>query len=645
MKFSLFSFLFLVLTAGLLSGQEKRSRADVLYFEYAYKEAIKEYQKERQKQPLSNRQQLNLAHAYLKTGLFDRATENYLEVYKRDTTMTSHHFNDMLQALARTSGMDRVKAFLETRKHYLSPELLENADFNFELLNRVPGDEVPADLFNFGANSPQADFAPSFYKDRLLFTSARALEQKPVYNPTGESFLDIYMARLNPDGDGNNATPFSDLPDSDFHEATPFYSEALDKLFYIRSNAEAGTLTFDGKGKNALAMGLADAEGNFEYLLRDLSTSFYYPFYEASGGKLYFAANFGDSYGGTDLYYVYTNNGLIMSAPVNLGPRINTPGNEIAPFIFDNSFYFSSDIFYGLGGMDLYKAEIQQDGSFSIPVNLGRGMNTEADDFGLIIRDDGQGGLLGYFASNRPGGKGNDDVYGFRVAEKPGLKTLVFRGRAVNPASGDGIAKAGIQLRATDGTLLKEVYTNEDGAYRLEIPARDSVQLLASRERYSDFSRTFGPEALASLNGGPMDLNLLLVDDLVRETEDQTVIRMDKFYFDKNSTTVTPEIANELDKVVNAIKHFPQLQLRIEAHTDSRGGSASNFRLSQARADAIKSHLLSQGVPASNILYTIGYGEDKIINNCTDGVYCLEMLHQQNERHLIVVLNYNFLFE
>ena len=381
------------------------------------------------------------------------------------------------------------------------------------------------------------------------------------------------------------------------------------------------------------------------YLLRDPGTSFYYPFYDEKNERLYFAANFDDGYGGTDLYYVHTNNGLIMSAPVNLGPRINTPGNEISPFIFENSLYYSSDIFYGLGGMDIYKSEIEQDGTYSIPVNLGKGINSEDDDFSLIIRNNDSGGLLGYYASNRPGGKGGDDIYGFEVAEKPGLKTLVFRGKALDANSGQGIAKVAVALNTMDGSLIKEVYTDEDGSYRIEIPLRDSLRLKATKSRYSRYSEVYGPVQLDSLKGGTKDIDLTLLDDLVRETEDQTVIKMDKFYFNKNKADITPEIATELDKVVRAVALFPDLQLRIESHTDSRGGSATNFRLSQNRADAIRDYLLGQGVPSSNILYSIGFGEDKIINNCTNGVYCLDILHKQNERQLIVVLNYDLLYE
>jgi outer membrane protein OmpA-like peptidoglycan-associated protein len=86
------------------------------------------------------------------------------------------------------------------------------------------------------------------------------------------------------------------------------------------------------------------------------------------------------------------------------------------------------------------------------------------------------------------------------------------------------------------------------------------------------------------------------------------------------------------------------MQLRIESHTDSRGGSATNFRLSQSRADAIKNYLETHGVSTSNILYSIGYGEDKLLNDCTNGVFCLDTFHKKNERQLIVVLNYDLLF-
>ncbi|MGB5608395.1 OmpA family protein, partial [Eudoraea sp.] len=424
-----------------------------------------------------------------------------------------------------------------------------------------------------------------------------------------------------------------------------FYSEAKDAVFYVSSNTQEDQLTFDENGKNSLAVMMAAGEESAQYLLRDPSTSFYYPFYDANTSRLYFAANFPDGFGGTDLYYVDTNEGKIMSAPINLGSRINTPGNEVSPFVFENSLYFASDIFYGLGGMDIYKSEMQGDESFSIPVNLGLGLNSAEDDFGFIIKNNKTEGLTGYFSSNRAEGKGKDDIYGFNVDEKPGLKTLVLRGQVTNSGSKEGVSKAAVRIYDTEQNLIKEIYSNEDGTYRLEIPWRESIVLEVSKERYSSQIQSFDKTATENLEAnGSVDMNLLFLDDLVEEKEDQTVLKLKKFYFQKGRSVITPEVAAELDKAVLVVKSFPQLQLRIESHTDSRGGGATNFRLSQQRADAIKDYLEQHGVSTSNILYAIGYGEDKIINSCKNGVYCLEQLHNQNERQLIVVLNYDLIY-
>ncbi|MEX0360988.1 MAG: OmpA family protein, partial [Allomuricauda sp.] len=140
------------------------------------------------------------------------------------------------------------------------------------------------------------------------------------------------------------------------------------------------------------------------------------------------------------------------------------------------------------------------------------------------------------------------------------------------------------------------------------------------------------------------DVQLAAYDDLVEEREGQTVVKLKDFYFGRGRTQLTPEIKTELDKVVTFVKDFPFVQLRIETYTDSRGGSSTNFRLTQGRSDAIKSYLIQNGVPETSVLYSIGHGENKILNNCTNGVYCLEVLHKRNQRSLIVVLNDNILF-
>ena len=622
-------------------AQEKKSKADNLFYGYDYKNAIVEYQSEMAKAPLNNGQLLNMADSYFKLGNFEDASKIYLDVHKRDTIMSSHRFNKMLQSLAKTSNTDRVKAFLSAKQASFSNELLENADFNYELLNSEMGDDVDFQIFNIDGNSPQADFAPSFFKDKLLFSTGRIQKSKSTYVPSGESFLDIYVAQINSDGNIFSATPFTEIPNSKFHEATPYFSEEIGKLFYILSNTQGGELRYDENGKNSLAIGMSDTKGDLRFLLKDLSTSFYYPFYDAKSSKLYFAANLEEGFGGTDIYYVYTNNGQIMSEPTNLGPRVNSPGNEIAPYILDGSLYFSSDIFYGIGGMDMYKTNMHSDGSFSIPINLGKGINTTFDDFGLILKDNDPDGLLGYFSSNRNGGKGNDDIYGFRTKENLGLKTFALKGRVLNLNSKSGVVKAQVRLLGNDGGVLKEAYTNENGDFRLEIPWREQVTVQATKDRHSIFSVTYNENEFDGVQKGAFNIGLSLIDDVLTEKEGKQLVKIQKFYFDTGNAEITPKIKTELDKVVDAVQRFPQLKLAIESHTNSKGSNRSNNQLSQKRADAIKSYLIQNGLSASNILSATGYGEDKLINNCADGVFCLDFLHNQNERTNIVIANFD----
>ncbi len=625
-------------------AQNGGSEGDDYFFQYDYENAVRAYETDLATRSLTNRQQFNLAESYFKTNRFEKATETYIDLHKRGVEMEPHHLNKMMQGLSRTSDQERKEAYLTTLSASFDKEFLENMDFNANLLQNSAGaGTLDFEVFNLDGNSPQSDFAPAFFNEKLLFSSGRPRGKKKRSASQAEDFLSIYNANLQPNGQISSVLSFDGIPNSDFHKATPFYASGLNSILYVMSNTEDGELAFDANGKNALAIGMQVLDGSFRLLLKDLSTSFYYPFYDEASGRLYFAANFEDGYGGTDLYYVYTNNGQIMSAPINLGPRINSPGNEIAPFIFEDSFYFASDVFYGLGGMDIYKSNVE-DESFSIPINLGVGINSPEDDFGFIIREQGEG-LLGYFASNRPGGKGKDDIYGFKVDEKPGLKTLTLKGKVIKPyGDSEPVTKAAVRLYQPNGDFLAETYSDENGNYRLEIPWESEILLESTKDRFSEYKKIFSESEMDALEENDLDIEIALYDDLVAEKEGQKVVKLDEFYFGNSQTTLTPEIEKELDKVVSFVGQFPSVQLRIETYTDSRGGSSTNFRLTQGRSDTIKRYLIQKGVPATNIIYSIGYGEDKILNNCTNGIFCLEVLHKKNQRSLIVVLNDNVLF-
>ena len=633
----------------LFSQRKEKFSADDYFFAYNYAKAATLYEAMSNSGELTPQQELNMALSFLKTKHYQKAADAYIELYDRDTLnpklLDASDFNSMMKSLAKSSHKDRFDFYLNDFASNLSRELLENADFNLALLNSETESEQNYRVFDPGINSKQDDFAPAFYKDKLLFTSSRLLPGKRV-SQLGTNYLEILEADLNDQGIGSFPKKFKEISRSPYHNATPSYAEGLNSLLYIVSNTNGSQLSYDSKGKNALAIGQQVIDGDFNFLLKDLSTSFYYPFYDDLSGRLYFAAEFeNEGYGGTDLYFVYTNNGQIMSAPINLGPRINSPGNEIAPYIFEESLYFASDIFYGIGGMDLYRANIEGITNYSIPVNLGDQINSQYDDFGLIIRNHDEG-LIGYFSSNRKESLGGDDLFGFKVDQKPGLKTLTLKGKILKPyGNREGVPGALFELYDSEDSLVKVVYSNDEGEYRLEVPWMTSIRVKSTKERFSSFNRSFDEEEIRTLQNQNLDIGLSLYDDLVEEKEDQMVINMEPLEFGKGKTRVTPDVEVKLQEVIDFVQKFPTAQLRIECYTDSRGGSSTNFRFTQQRADAIKSYLIQQGVPAANLPYAVGFGEQKIINNCKNGVFCLEILHKQNQRTLFVVLNDNLLFD
>ena len=189
--------------------------------------------------------------------------------------------------------------------------------------------------------------------------------------------------------------------------------------------------------------------------------------------------------------------------------------------------------------------------------------------------------------------------------------------------------------------VLKETYSGEDGNFRIEIPWRENVKVVVGKERYE--SRAFGGEnADGTLDlSKPLNVVLTPLEAIVLKQANRTLVKMEEFHFDRNRKTITPEIAAILDTTAIELKKFPEIRLRVEAHTDSRGYARTNQRLSQDRATAIRDYLISKGVDPEVFAEVKGYGETQIINNCTDGVYCLDMLHKQNERYPFVILNFD----
>ena len=221
--------------------------------------------------------------------------------------------------------------------------------------------------------------------------------------------------------------------------------------------------------------------------------------------------------------------------------------------------------------------------------------------------------------------------------KSPGLKTFALGGKVVNLRNKAGLEGAQVRLLSQNGDILKEVVSNSDGSFRIEVPWMSQVTIQAMSDGYSIFSTTYSEEGMEEIQNSSYNMGLAKMEDLVTEREEKTVIKLDKFYFDKGKSTLNAQVEGQLKKVIDAVDRFPQIRLRILSYTDSRGSSSYNKRLSQDRANTIKQYLLNNGLGSHNILEATGYGEENIVNNCTNGAYCLDFLHKQNERTLFVV--------
>jgi len=325
---------------------------------------------------------------------------------------------------------------------------------------------------------------------------------------------------------------------------------------------------------------------------------------------LYFASNRPGGYGGNDIYVCHRQLNGRWSAPENMGPEINTPGNEGTPFIHaDNqSLYFTSDGHPGYGGDDLFLSRKGPKGTWSKPENLGYPINTIENEGSLVVSADGK---TAYYASDRADSRGGLDLYTFELRSdiRP-AQTLWVRGKVFDKLTHKGLPSS---VELTDLSTKEQVsilQTDETGNYLITLPKGKDYAFNVNRKGYLFFSDNF---PLSQQSGD----SAYHIDIPLQPIEADASIVLKNIFFEVNKYELKPQSQIELDKVVQLLKDNPTVKIEINGHTDNSGKTADNIVLSGNRARSVTAYLTSKGIDAGRLSFK-GRGETQpVADNAT----------------------------
>ena len=318
---------------------------------------------------------------------------------------------------------------------------------------------------------------------------------------------------------------------------------------------------------------------------------------------LYFAARDPSGFGGSDLFVCYLQANGQWGTPRNMGPEINTSGDESCPFIHaDNqTFYFTSNGHPGYGGTDLYFMRQQPDGKWGKPQNLGYPVNTIDDEGSLIIASDGK---TAYYASDGADSRGGLDIYSFQLPNqvRP-FKTLWVKGNVFDEKTKQGLPSAVELINLATAQTISKVQTDEEGNYLITLPIGNDYAFNVNRKGYLFYSENFFLKQSSTDTTYTINIPLTPI-------EINASIVLKNIFFDVNKAELKQESMIELDRVIQLLKENPAVKIEIGGHTDNVGKPADNLVLSNNRAKSVINYFLYKGIPADRIS-SKGFGETK----------------------------------
>lgn len=630
-----------VFSLNIYSQKAKLANADKKYDNYSYIDAIKTYEKVAEKGYKSAPMFQKLGNAYYFNGQLDKAVKWYNELFAMPDTIIEptyyYRYAQSLRAIGENKKADQILEQFDKKSNNDSRAKLFKENTNY--LDQIKANSGRYKIENAGINSKYSDYGSSFYNNKVVFTTARdtgGLGQRK-HSWTDQHFTNLYSADLDENLSLSNPVKFNKTLNSKFNEATPVFTKDGKTVYFTRNNYIDGKKGKNENGITLVKLYKATLEGeNWSNIVELPFDSNNYntahPTLSPDEKILYFASDMPGTLGLSDIFKVQINNDGSFGTPVNLGPSINTEGRETFPFISqENELYFASDGHPGVGGLDIFMSIINDDGSFNKVQNIGMDANSPKDDFAFIIDNKSRKGFL---SSNRDGGQGYDDIYKFTETKKLTCEQELY-GEITDIESKIALPYAKMTLFDNKMNILKTVNADQKGAYSFIVECNKMYTVRAEKEDYN----TNEKQITIPYENGKTYLSIGLEKDQCKVTIGDDLGKcfgIKNIYFDLDKSDIRMEAALDLEKILDVLNQNPSMKLDIRSHTDSRASFKYNEALSDRRAKSTISWLIKNGIN-SNRLTGKGYGESQLVNKCADGIKCSEEEHQMNRRSEFII--------
>lgn len=612
------------------------------YNEYAYANAKDSYLKVAKGGNRSTDLFKRLGDSYYFNAEYVKASKWYAKAYDSSTQLESEYlyrYALTLKSSEQYEISDKImQEFYATKGNDLRANLFNNER---DYLAEIEAQSGRFKLRKFDYNSSLSDFAPSFYQGDLVFASNRTKGKpmKLIHNWNDQPFLDLYY--VNDELENNSVKRMDKSINSIYHESTAVFTKDGNTMYFTRNNFTNNKYKKDSNGTNRLKLYRAKKEDSNKWTVEELpfnsdEYSVAHPALSIDESTLFFASDMPGTKGLSDIFKVSIE-GDGFGEIKNLGENINTEGRETFPFISsEGKMYYASDGHIGLGGLDVFVTEIDSNGNVGQSFNLGRPINGPDDDFTLILNDKSGSG---YFASNRKGGKGNDDIYAFVKTKQIISKCEQnIEGVVLDNETDLPISFSKVMLLDDNNKVIDEQEVGADGAFKFEADCSKQYSIRSKKDGFG-----MSEKVLTTPNKtGITERNLFMKKkvDLPAPvgTDLAKVLGITIIYFDLDKDFIRPDAEVELRKIIAVMKEYPKLKIDVRSHTDSRDSDAYNMDLSSRRAKSTIDYISNVGGISRSRLSGNGYGETQLVNRCSNGVICSESEHQMNRRSEFIIV-------